>query len=330
MQLRPLLFSSAIAITLISQASVFKPIRITHTATYNDEPGTEYTVSLLTYDENGHLISFTEYEDNDIDDPRFLQTLTWGTGHVTVQGLVDWDQTTIEIQLNDIGLASHVTVLDNEHGGRIDSEFNVTYDESNRPTLIKYSTDQDDLSFVYQDHDLTNVMSSGSNTLQFEYDQERRDISFMLPIISNNSLFYLRALAYAGLLGNPTLTAPKSYNRHENGWVNIDYSFDNQGNISSMRSNSGMTHGSYASESFQFEYSEFSKILTTVDSSSVNVNLNGRNVTIDGYVSDAPIQVCDITGKIIINTNDSSFTLPSNGLYIIRIGNRSMKIVATD
>jgi sorbitol-specific phosphotransferase system component IIA len=72
--------------------------------------------------------------------------------------------------------------------------------------------------------------------------------------------------------------------------------------------------------------------IASVSASKLNIRVMGRTVEISLPEASAPVQVVDINGRQLYNGTPSgstlSVTLPQGGIYLVRVGNKTAKLVA--
>lgn len=64
----------------------------------------------------------------------------------------------------------------------------------------------------------------------------------------------------------------------------------------------------------------------SIDNNSVKVGVSGNTINVKGLQSNQIIQVYSTEGVLIKDTKEETFDLPSNGIYILRIGSKVFKL----
>lgn len=65
----------------------------------------------------------------------------------------------------------------------------------------------------------------------------------------------------------------------------------------------------------------------TADGKKYNISVNGYNMTVNGVPDGQTIDVFNLQGQTIYSGKDNSVTLPTKGVYIVRIDENSQKII---
>lgn len=309
-----LFIASVLAVIFVNVAGAeeFKPSRIVHTQT--EESDITQTITELKYDGSGRLVKFIEYEAGDEADPQFNIDLVWNTNEVFASGLVDYDEANVIIYLNSSGLAKEI-VNDSER---------VTFSYTNN-NLESMVYDEDMVCFSYSDGELQKIDYGCGESIELSYGTDKRKCTVPLPVVWNNILYYYRFAVYAGLLGQPDKSFPTEYNRYGDGWVNIDYTFNKDGNPTKIYSARGMTHSSFDSEEFVYEYTQTNSAagITMVQKDIV---VDGTTLRIIGMDSTEFVSLFDITGRLLIMTRSGVIDLPAEGIYIVKAGEQVYKL----
>lgn len=300
---------------------VYKPSRVIQKE-YNMFEGWEITYLDLTYDNAGHLTRFVEYFESREDRPRFDVSLEWFDDYIVVTGFVDWNhdlEGTI-VYLNDQGLASKIIVTDD---GYIIS-YDVVF-ENNR--LMNISANENYFDFVYDNDELLGMLNGSYNeSIDFSYDNTDHVCNIPFPGIWYNCMYYYRFLAYAGLLGQPMNHLPSEYNRYDNGWSSLNYTFDENVNVTSILSDGGLTHSSWDSQEFIYEYTLTSSIDDNKLIDNISINTEGTSVVIKGKDREQQVMIYNLAGQLLKSSKDDRIEIGQKGIYLIKIDNSYHKV----
>ena len=309
-----LFIASVLAVIFVNVAGAeeFKPSRIVHTQT--EESDITQTITELKYDGSGRLVKFIEYEAGDEADPQFNIDLVWNTNEVFASGLVDYDEANVIIYLNSSGLAKEI-VNDSER---------VTFSYTNN-NLESMVYDEDMVCFSYSDGELQKIDYGCGESIELSYGTDKRKCTVPLPVVWNNILYYYRFAVYAGLLGQPDKSFPTEYNRYGDDWVNIDYTFNKDGNPTKIYSARGMAHSSFDSEEFVYEYTQTNSV-ACITMAQKGIVVDGASLRITGMDSTELVSLFDITGRLLIMTRSGVIDLPAEGIYIVKAGEQVYKL----
>lgn len=310
-----LLITSALAAIFVNIASAeeFKPSRIVHTQTEGKD--ITQTITVLNYDGSGRLVKFIEYYVGHEADPRFNIDLVWNTNEVIASGLVDYDEANVTIYLNGFGLATEI----------VNGSERITFSYTNN-NLESMAYDEDMVYFSYAGDELQK-MDYGyyGETIELSYGTDKRKCTIPLPVVWYNTLYYYRFAVYAGLLGQPDKSFPTGYNRYGDGWVNIDYTFNKDGNPTKIYSAGGITHSSFDSEEFVYEYTQTNSV-ACITMAQKGIVVDGTSLRITGMDSTEFVSLYDITGRLLIMTRSGVIDLPAEGIYIVKVGEQVYKL----
>lgn len=309
----------AVILTSISvNAEVYKVSKITHIEDFKNNNETNITITDLTYDDDGRLIHFLEYYEDKADRPRFDLNLVWGTNQVSFSGLIDWNFEHGEIDLNENGLAN--SFFSYERG-------RSSYKYSGDLLSQIYSSDYDKpIVLSYQDNKLVKLDVEDRSIL-LEYDNSPRLCNIPHPALVHNVMFYYRFIPYAGLLGQPIKYCPTSFNRFNYGWNSLEYTFDENGNITKIYSpNEGLTHGSIKRETFIYEYVKTNSINEVLDD-KIQMHRDDNTLTFTGKASNDTIHVYDVYGRLVKVSEGNAITIETSGMYIIKVGTQIFKTI---
>lgn len=293
-------------------AEEFKPSRIVHTQA--EESDITQTITELKYDDSGRLVKFIEYEAGDEADPQFNIDLVWNTNEVFASGLVDYDEANVIIYFNSCGLATEI----------VNGSERITFSYANN-NLESMAYDEDMVYFSYADNELQKIGYGYGESIELSYGADKRECTVPLPVVWNNILYYYRFAVYAGLLGQPDKSYPTEYNRYGDGWVNIDYTFNKDGNPTKIYSARGMTHSSFDSEEFVYEYTQTNSV-ACITMAQKGIVVDGASLRITGMDSTELVSLFDITGRLLIMTRSGVIDLPAEGIYIVKVGEQVYKL----
>ena len=309
-----LLITSALAAIFVNIAGAeeFKPSRIVHTQTEGKD--ITQTITVLNYDGSGRLVKFIEYDVGHEADPRFNIDLVWNTNEVIASGLVDYDEANVTIYLNGFGLATEI----------VNGSERITFSYANN-NLESMAYDEDMVYFSCADNELQKIGYGYGESIELSYGADKRECTVPLPVVWNNILYYYRFAVYAGLLGQPDKSYPTEYNRYGDGWVNIDYTFNKDGNPTKIYSARGMTHSSFDSEEFVYEYTQTNSV-ACITMAQKGIVVDGASLRITGMDSTELVSLFDITGRLLIMTRSGVIDLPAEGIYIVKVGEQVYKL----
>ncbi len=310
-----LLITSALAAIFVNIAGAeeFKPSRIVHTQTEGKD--ITQTITVLNYDGSGRLVKFIEYDVGHEADPRFNIDLVWNTNEVIASGLVDYDEANVTIYLNGFGLATEI----------VNGSERITFSYANN-NLESMAYDEDMVYFSYAGDELQKMdYGCYGETIELSYGTDKRKCTIPLPVVWYNTLYYYRFAVYAGLLGQPDKSYPTEYNRYGDGWVNIDYTFNKDGNPTKIYSARGMTHSSFDSEEFVYEYTQTNSV-ACITMAQKGIVVDGASLRITGMDSTELVSLFDITGRLLIMTRSGVIDLPAEGIYIVKVGEQVYKL----
>lgn len=145
-----------------------------------------------------------------------------------------------------------------------------------------------------------------------------------LPMIICNTAWGCRALAYAGLMGYGSRTLPSSCKfRISEPLSDIDYTFDSQGYILSMK----VTNGNDGNGEWYFEYADVNSIDDIVaDESRCNVYSSGNSIFVEAD-SDDVVEIYNLQGTVIYRGVGSVTRDVQGGVYIVRVNNHTTKLM---
>lgn len=138
-----------------------------------------------------------------------------------------------------------------------------------------------------------------------------------LPMITCNTAWDYRALAYAGLLGYGSRTLPSACSLYPDEPLGIvDYTLDSDGYILTMTVASGNDGNGY----YTFEYTDVNG-LNEIEAtgSEIKVFCSGSQVVVDGEYS--RLAVYNLQGSECVNSN------LENGIYVVDVDNKRFKVL---
>lgn len=309
----------AVILTSISvNAEVYKVSKVTHIEDFNKFDDIDITITELTYDDDGRLIHFLEYYDGRADDPRFDLTLDWGINKAWFSGLIDWDFEHGEIDLGENSLANRFFSFEGGSSSyKYSDDFLIQINSSvyDNPIVLSYQNDK----LVKLDVEDRSILLNYNNTPLL--------CNIPHPALVHNVMFYYRFIPYAGLLGQPIKYCPTSFNRFNNGWNSLEYTFDENGNITKIYSpDGGLTHGSIKRETFIYEYVKTNSIEEVLDD-KIQMHRDDNTLTFTGKASNDTIQVYDVYGRLVKVSDGNAITIETSGMYIIKVGTQTFKII---
>lgn len=319
-------FLSVIAVLFTSvyaQAEEYKVSKIKHIENFSrpDDSGTYITE--LIYDDDGRLIRFLEYNEKRPNNPRFDVNLVWEKDQVTFSGPIDWDYEHGVINLGENGLATDFVSYEG---------YSSTFKYENN-TLSQlhniYGSDWDDFEIIdlaYQNEELTEINKSSGRSILLKYDNSPQPCNIPSLFINHNCLFYYRFIAYAGLLGHPLKYCPSSFNRYNNGWMPIEYTFDENGNITKIYSPNGGLTSSMVNETFTFEYTKTNS-LESINEDKIQMYQDNKTLKFTGKSSNDMIEAFDNLGRLVKSSTENSITIDVPGMYIIKVGSQTFKTI---
>ncbi len=272
---------------------------------YNDYDGYSET-EFLTYDENGHLVSFKSVT---AEITLFDQTIEYvGKSKVILDGITDGVNGVFEASLNESGLATsiHCTVDGESETGYL-SYSNGLISKAND---VVYEITDDNPTRI-----LTDYWGDGYPTITYSNKPNKCGLIY-LPIITQD-VWLCRALAYAGLLGYGSVKLPYSCNFHpnrENDHI-IDYVIDDEGYVISMDIENG---GGECDGHYVFEYCEVNGV-DDAETAAVEVS-GGKNCIIVKGEYDS-IKVYNLSGMQCDATTDLT-----PGIYIVDVDSTKSKV----
>lgn len=281
---------------------------------YNDE------TELLSYDEQGRLISWKHYYHNNNDDPVFDLTFDYvGNNSVILYGTFDFESgVRLEATLNDDNLVTYVknsanedyVIIEYKDGAMIKLTHHFIYDYEDLETHIFQIENGNPVNITrveYNDNDFELTYSERPNKCGLIY----------LPMITCNTAWAYRAFAYAGLFGYGSRTLP-STSRY---WSDqapgvIDYTFDSDGYIRTMK----VTNGNDGDGDYTFEYTEVNGIYDVeTEEPAMKVYSIGNKIVVEGEYS--RLAVYNLQGSECDNSN------LSQGIYIADVDNQRYKVL---
>lgn len=307
---------------LALSADVWKPVKITHNK-HSQRDGIETEILELGYDDMGRLVRFCQYYAWKTDDPQFDMTIDWESNPILVTGIYDYENCNTLMWLNDAGL------LDQMY---------VQYGEYDRPKIQCYY-ESGKLTWVTMDGKNEQIVLENSNgtvtKLRFQYSANYgEDILLMYPanpvpctiphpVFLENCFFAYRVAAYAGLIGNPISLLPSQLNRYDDGWIDLNYTFDENGNIATISTTGPMTHGSFdRGEEFIYEY-ELTEGVSDINEDT-SVTINGLECRVNKSVG--TINLFNAAGIKVAESTNGTVSASVPGLYILQHGNIATKI----
>lgn len=269
-----------------------------------------YEYQLLSYDESGRLINWTEIAN---DKNKFDVSFNYiSDNKIVLSGIFDYDNDVMEVSLDDNGLVKTATSQN--------TRISIGYNDGLMSELIwedLYYSDQERTTFEIVNGNPTMLISdywsSGYPTITYT-DIPNKSGLIYLPMITSNTAWGYRCLAYAGLQGYGSRTLPYScqFRKYKPAGI-IDYVLDNEGYVISMV----VENGNDGDGTFTFEYCDVNGVDDVVRA-DVHV-LGGQGcITIEGeYVS---AKVYDLSGMRYPGTEN---LVP--GIYIVDVDGMKFK-----
>ena len=275
------------------------------------------TVQELSYDEQGRLESWKEYYKQDVDDPDFDLRFNYiEINKVVLSGTIEGDtDRTMEVTLNDDNLVVFATENRNE------SCISCEYENGILSKISWWCTDypEDKAIHFFQIENGNPIKLSGYwdySSIKYSEIPNKCGLVY-LPMITCNTAWDYRALAYAGLFGHGSRTLPSACSFYPDEPLGIvDYTLDSDGYILTMK----VTNGNDGDGYYTFEYTDvngLNEIETT--GSEIKVYYSGGQVVVDGEYS--RLAVYNLQGSECVNSN------LENGIYIVDVDNKRFKVL---
>lgn len=282
----------------------------------------EEVTQLLSYDEQGRLKSWKEY-DNRNNSVDFDLTFNYvDKNKIILSGIIEGTEgKSMEATLNDENLVTLAS--ENRNESHISMEYKdgimtkLTWWSTSDP---EYADDKDITVFPIENGNpvklVSDYWSSGTPIINYS-DKPNKCGLVYLPIITCNTAWAYRVLAYAGLLGYGSRTLPSSCRFwFDEPLGDIDYTFDSEGYIISMK----VTNGNDGNGEFYFEYTDVNGIGDIVaDESRCKVYSRGNQIIVEGEYS--LLTVYNLQG---VKCNDSNL---APGIYIAEVDGERFKVL---
>jgi len=280
-------------------------------------------IQFLTYDDTGRLASWKEVGDDNT--TVFDLTIEYiSKDKVVVSGIFYDGNGVMEVSLNENGLAtSAYTHIDNGD----DSEISLSYQNGlmSKITVCDYYNGLKDYEEVtdFEINDgnpvrlISDVWDNGYPTITYS-DMPNKCGLVYLPLITHNTAWRYRVLAYAGLQGYGSVNLPYSCNFYPdkvNDYV-IDYVIDDEGYVISLSLD--VRYAGDVDGQFIFEYCDVNGV-DDAETAAVEV-IGGKNSIVVNGEYDS-VKVYNLNG---MSCNATTDLIP--GIYIVDVDNSKFKV----
>lgn len=270
----------------------------------------------ISYDEEGRLINWTVYYKDIV---KFNHSFDYvSNDKIIVSGITDRDESYMEVSLNEEGLVKeiNVTVANDKAKGEIEYQDNLMSNltwmeisEDSDETVIKFEINNGNPEKIISDY-----WSRDYPIITYS-DKPNKAGLIYLPMITCNTLWGYRSLAYAGLLGKGSRNLPSSCRfDFDEPAASIEYQFDEEGYVTYMKT----VNANDGDGEFYFEYIEVNCV---EDISNPVVNVIGQKGRIDIHGEYNSAKVYNLNGILCSSENLTA------GIYIVDVDGIKHKVI---